>query len=139
MVQYLIRASNVTLFQVDQGSSKNPPPPPPLPEYSSSSPTTSSSSAPSSVSKEAEEQAAAFSAVEASSLGSSTPPWGLDMMDQHSLPLDGLYHYSALGKSLAQFTHASFDAPPTHRSHAYIFSKACIILFCKPVVCFDLQ
>ena len=95
----------MVVIQVDAGSPATPPPPPPPPpplaEYSASPATFNGSSSSSSyLSPEAEEHAAAGSAVETSSLGSLSTPWGLDMIDQRSLPLDGLYHYNTLGKTL---------------------------------------
>ncbi|KAL0039177.1 hypothetical protein WJX77_010455 [Trebouxia sp. C0004] len=101
------------IMQVDQG--------PISPSSTSStltqtSPSSSSSSSPSSSKPEEEAQAASNLAVETSSLGSATPPWGLDMIDQRSLPLDGLYHYNSLGSGVniymidtgIRFTHSEF-------------------------------
>ncbi|KAL3162173.1 hypothetical protein ABBQ32_009879 [Trebouxia sp. C0010 RCD-2024] len=79
--------------------------------------------------EEAQEQAAVSSAPATSSMGSPTTPWGLDMIDQHSLPLDHLYHHTGLGSGVhvymvdtgIRLTHEDFgymDGTPGSRAVA---------------------
>ncbi|KAL3147460.1 hypothetical protein ABBQ38_014518 [Trebouxia sp. C0009 RCD-2024] len=89
-----------------------------------------SPSSSSSVLKEAErQQAAASSAPATGSTGFPTTPWGLDMIDQRTLPLDHLYHYSGLGSGVhvymvdtgIRLTHEDFghmDGTPGSRAVA---------------------